>query len=380
MSTLQQYVYIIGGFQGCLLFGLLMFDSRVSGASRILGIWCLFLGLVFLGPFTLMSGEVNVFSWWIGWFFFLPASYGALLYLYCRNSVLRRKIELPDLLHFAPVLLCYLLNVDILFMSGAEKLAYIQSEQAFSSRMQLAFFIMFAQAFFYAGLTAVSIQRYQREARHTLSTFDPAIFTWLWVIMSLNFLIWCLKAASNFLDVHASVSIMSDVFIVIFIYSVAMAQWRNPLLFNIDQLSDAHSVTTDPNDQDSSESNGALDAETRSSILETVKRHVEHRALYRDSKLTLSSLAAATDLSTHHLSEVLNQQEGKNFYQFINEYRVEDVCRRLQEDGSQKVLDIAMEAGFSSKSTFNSIFKQFTGATPTQYRNALSLPKKSESI
>lgn len=65
---------------------------------------------------------------------------------------------------------------------------------------------------------------------------------------------------------------------------------------------------------------------------------------------------------------MLNRHAGKNFYEFINEYRVAAVCERLAAADDDTILNIAMDAGFSSKSTFNAIFKQFTGLTPTAYR------------
>ena len=85
-----------------------------------------------------------------------------------------------------------------------------------------------------------------------------------------------------------------------------------------------------------------------------------------DSDRTRTLIAVAR----FHLSEVLNRHANKNFYEFINHYRIDYVCERLLEDPDRSVLDIALEAGFSSKSTFNAIFKQFTGQTPTQYRKA----------
>jgi len=83
-------------------------------------------------------------------------------------------------------------------------------------------------------------------------------------------------------------------------------------------------------------------------------------------------LAETVGISTHHLSEVLNQHEGKNFYQFVNEYRINYVCEQLKMDKNIKILDLAMSAGFSSKSTFNAVFKQFTQHTPSQYRQQLA--------
>ena len=106
-------------------------------------------------------------------------------------------------------------------------------------------------------------------------------------------------------------------------------------------------------------------------MFEVVKNQVESELLYQNSQLTLASLAELTGVGIHHLSEVINQHDGRNFNQFINEYRVNDVCVRLKNDTKSNVLDLAMEAGFSSKSTFNAMFKKVTGMTPTQYRKKI---------
>ncbi|MDP3682733.1 MAG: helix-turn-helix domain-containing protein, partial [Ignavibacteria bacterium] len=68
-----------------------------------------------------------------------------------------------------------------------------------------------------------------------------------------------------------------------------------------------------------------------------------------------------------------NNQTGENFYKFINKYRIEEV-KKLFSDPSRKdytILAMAYEAGFPSKSSFHNIFKNFTGLTPTEYRNRL---------
>jgi AraC-like DNA-binding protein len=95
---------------------------------------------------------------------------------------------------------------------------------------------------------------------------------------------------------------------------------------------------------------------------------------YLDSELTLSSLAKDLSISRSQLSLLINERIGDNFYDFINKYRVEEV-KKLMVDPQVKnynLLGIALEAGFKSKSTFNLIFKRFTGLTPTEYRKNLS--------
>jgi AraC-like DNA-binding protein len=102
--------------------------------------------------------------------------------------------------------------------------------------------------------------------------------------------------------------------------------------------------------------------------------HMEQKRPYLDPELTLSSLAKALELNRSQLSQLINEGIGDNFYDFVNKYRVEEV-KRLMVDPKVKnlnLLGIALEAGFKSKSTFNLIFKRFTGLTPTEYKKNLS--------
>jgi AraC-like DNA-binding protein len=97
--------------------------------------------------------------------------------------------------------------------------------------------------------------------------------------------------------------------------------------------------------------------------------YMESAKPYRQNNLTIQELAQALQLPKHRLSQILNEQLGKNFYDFVNEYRVEEVKRLLRDPrfGHYSTLGIAEEAGFNSKATFNAVFKKITGKTPSEY-------------
>ena len=179
-------------------------------------------------------------------------------------------------------------------------------------------------------------------------------------------LIWSLKALANFIHNGATLNFIADCLLVILIYFFAIAQWRNPSLFHIQQLKEQLDRPLASNDKQPSE--GLLDDEMRSTVLALVQGQVEEQALYRNSDLTLATLAQQVGVSVHQLSETLNQYGGKNFNRFINEYRVAEVCQQLDRKSERKLIDIALDAGFSSKSSFNAIFKKHTGQTPSAYR------------
>jgi AraC-like DNA-binding protein len=104
--------------------------------------------------------------------------------------------------------------------------------------------------------------------------------------------------------------------------------------------------------------------------LERLIRLMEEKQPFRRSELTLQELAAELRITSHNLSQVINTQLGKNFHDFVNGYRVEEVKRRLRDPGSGHltILTIAFDAGFNTKSTFNAFFRKHTGLTPSQYR------------
>jgi AraC-like DNA-binding protein len=100
---------------------------------------------------------------------------------------------------------------------------------------------------------------------------------------------------------------------------------------------------------------------------------MEEKQPWKESELTLADLATRLNSTTHKLSEVLNSQMGQTFYDFVNGYRVREVQRRITagEARSLKMLALAMDAGFASKSTFNEAFKKHTRQTPSDFRRAV---------
>jgi len=90
---------------------------------------------------------------------------------------------------------------------------------------------------------------------------------------------------------------------------------------------------------------------------------------YLDSRLNLSDLSEMINCSPNQLSQLLNENIGKNFYDYVNEYRL-GYFRELTKDPRNNqftFLSLAYESGFNSKTTFNSFFKKSTGVTPSEY-------------
>ncbi len=117
-----------------------------------------------------------------------------------------------------------------------------------------------------------------------------------------------------------------------------------------------------------------LPASDEEGYVKKLKRVMDETKPYLREELTLQELADELAMTTHHLSMVLNIHFKQNFYTFINRYRVEDAKRKLAgpDYRDHTILSIAFGSGFNSKTTFNQMFKKFTGKTPGEYRRELS--------
>ena len=114
-----------------------------------------------------------------------------------------------------------------------------------------------------------------------------------------------------------------------------------------------------------------LSKEQHERIGSEVVEFMKEEKPYLNPELKQSELAEKLQLSLHQLSEVLNQTFKENFNSFINRYRVEE-AKRLMKDAKNKhskVLAIAYESGFKSKTSFYRAFKALEGKTPAEYRN-----------
>jgi len=91
---------------------------------------------------------------------------------------------------------------------------------------------------------------------------------------------------------------------------------------------------------------------------------------FLNPEVTIAEGAEAINIHSKYLSQAINESLGKNFYDFINSYRIEEAKKQFtQENGARKtVLEVLYESGFNSKSSFNSAFKKHTGITPTEFK------------
>jgi AraC-like DNA-binding protein len=290
--------------------------------------------------------------------------YGPIFYLYAQGVIFKDfKLSRGHLLHLMPYLL---LTILLLFLRN---LTPNISEEIIKNNLPWQFYLisalMYAHLFVYLVLTYKSLLKYRKIIKDKYSQIDQINLDWLSGSINTFGLVAFVSLIQNFITLagNRSVFIAALVLLLIFIFyfvnKVILKALRQPELFaGIAQ----------------NETSKYLGSNLTSNQIEEYKKQL--LALLRtekpflDPQVSLADLSEKLSVSTKHLSQVINQSFNKSFFDFINTYRIQEVQQILKESSDDKltVLEAMYEAGFNSKSSFNTAFKKETGQTPTEFR------------
>jgi AraC-like DNA-binding protein len=331
----------------------------------------------------------------------LPLLYGPLVYLYAVTASNRtRALGWRDWLHFAPYAIAVVAMVPVLLQSGADKIDFYRNLQRGGSTILIKVVdpLKFVSGMSYAVLTLLFLRRHRARVKESYASIERVNLQWLFQLGLGSAAIWVLATVFEIggvlrLPNLARADDFVSLAIAILVYATGYMALRQPEIFNFTgvkvrtaeyavpnptpalQTASAAAVTAPMPDGPRYERSGLTDEEA-STLKAALIRAMENGRVYRNSELTLADLADQLDTTPHKLSEVLNSELQQTFYDFVNGYRVEDVQRRIADESSRnlKILALAMDAGFASKSTFNAVFRERTGHTPSSYRRSLARP------
>ncbi|MEW8079972.1 MAG: helix-turn-helix transcriptional regulator, partial [Candidatus Thiodiazotropha endolucinida] len=234
--------------------------------------------------------------------------------------------------------------------------------------------------------------RHKRNIQEEFSFLERISLTWLRNLLIALALLYLLYILDVFLigifELHDGMLGIHYPMIVVLIYVMGYMGLRQPEIFSHHRppapqpdapgpaVSESPPEPAPKQEQEKRKyEKSALDSETSSLLFTDLRTHMEAEKPYLDSKLNLTQLAAQLRISPNYLSQVINEQGGQHFFDFVNRYRVEEAKSALAgavERGN--ILAIALDAGFNSKSAFYTAFKRHTGQTPSQYRRAGDSP------
>lgn len=113
----------------------------------------------------------------------------------------------------------------------------------------------------------------------------------------------------------------------------------------------------------------SLDTAAVETVVQRLTYMFQVERIYRNGRMSLDSLAERLGLQPHQLSAIVNSRLGRSFTELVADYRVEEVKKRLADPAEKaNILNIAYDAGFGTKASFNRVFKERTGQTPSEFR------------
>ncbi len=343
-----------------LVFTFLLFEKKENHqANRFLSLMILSMCLTFT-PFILDMSIWNKYqslawlpfslSYWIGpsFYFYIKTLTGA-------SPNFTRK----DLGHFAPLILNYLHSIYHAVVLNSNPWPWFHHV---AEVLETAAILSVA---IYLVISFRIVKKYQRSLLDNVSNIEKTDLRWV----------------SQIIFVIGGCCLLIIVFLVISMVAggkYSLAEWDDPRAFvlliyacilywlSISGFKQAqtHKISTSVFVES--------DAQQESSeIIQKLREILENDKLYRNPELSLSDLSKSVEISERAISDTINQELGKNFFQLINEYRVEEIKQRLRDPNHDhlKIISLATDAGFNSKASFNRVFKSLTGSTPKEYKS-----------
>ncbi len=371
-SQLIQILYSAASIQGLFLSFLLLRTRINQPANRIHAILLIILSfhLILVGfdnrDFFLAFPHLSRISWIIG------SLYWPLIYLFVQYITQTQPNRIwKSYWLFTPFFILLMIMLPYYILSVEEKRALLSNFEE-ASRDDFGWINQVVSLLHIVFQTFILIYylRFEKKLYEEFSEVESLRIQWLKQFLILT-LTATMLAVFSFFARTWQVPVLSQLYSFHFIGIVLLFYWLSykaltqPVLFGIvkEQIQPT-AIAPEEKYKKSS-----LETEQLASMFEKVKQVLHHQQLYLKNDLTLTQLSAAVGIPRHQLSQAINSCYTGNFFDLINDYRVEAFKQFASQPDKKhlSLLGIAQEAGFNSKASFYSVFKKKTGMTPAEY-------------
>jgi AraC-like DNA-binding protein len=325
-------------------------------AGRLAALLLLNMAVIAAGSFYISSGSLTLYpklqKVFSPFLFFL----GPLLFFYVRSLVNGKiRFGLMSAAYFGPALLNVLYNVPFYLKSDTEKVAMLALGLTPAVRaIRVLAFIHFSS---FLPFILRDIRRFRAAAEDQVASLSRMKLRWIAALgFSVGTILLVNIAPERPIPVFFELAKIWEALLILILGYKGLTQ---PALFG------APEARVDPG-----KSEQPLVPENRlGEYAKRISEFMDGEKPFLDPELSMSAFAERLGIPPNYCSFVINRHWKTNFFNFVNRYRIEEFKRRLsRDDHSGTILETALEVGFNSKSTFNAVFKQFEGVTPSQYR------------
>jgi AraC-like DNA-binding protein len=423
MELFVKILYALPVYQSVILSVLLFLSSKqqLSFSRLLMGIFQLLMAFYFSFNFLY---RIRDFGMVAGiYFLILPVIllFIPVFYLYILSvTTLGFKLSKSHFIHFFPSLTISCLNIPYLLASKSEKLDFISHGYNMLNGNSLFSYLL---AIYMVGILGVftfqliyySVKAFKLYKRHLVYIENRFSYTENINLDWLLALIICFVVFFVFNDILYLIGFRQQVFVQVF-YNIAMlgttlyVGYRGLMQVDLKEnnpefeavpvfktsvfhqainnesifkqgntgIGSSHfeTDTTFTKPETSKKYSGSsLTENQKSELLTKLDILMQQEKIFINHKLSIEDVAFKLESNSKYISQIINETQDKNFYNFINFYRIEEAKKLLvlSENEKYSILGIAQSVGFVSKSTFNGAFKRFTGLTPTEFKNKSAL-------
>ncbi len=355
-------------FIGLTFSLLLIFSKRINQrANRFLGFASL---VIVLWNIWVLSHDLDFFRY-APKFYLIPLNFslalGPLFYFYTKNITdVNFAFTRKNWLHFIPVLLELVVHIMVSSEAIAKNIL-ATSTNAFFAFVPIVQLFAICSVVTYSILALKEIKKYHTWLQNNYSNDSEYSLSWLYrllFIFTLLWLLWIPYTLVDFLLFNFTLDIPDyyPIYILMSVITIwiSVEAYLKPEVILLEQKAQPKITKVVPTEDIVNKANWLI-------------AQMELNLYYLNPELTLTSLADSLGIHPNKLSKIINEGTGKSFSDFVNDYRINAVIKRLgnPEYNHITLLGISFECGFNSKTTFNRVFKEAKGVTPFEYKKSL---------
>ncbi len=371
-------IFVIGVVQAFFIEFILLNKKNKTLADKVLAVWMFFIGLHLFLFYLDYEGFLMHLPHVIGILLPLPLIHGPFLLIYINHLIdARQQFDRSEFLHFLPILICYLIMIPQFLMPVKELNAHIDLIETGGHTpfyLQILGTMTMLTGMVYIPWSLLRLRNHKKSLGENFSYKESIDLQWLRNLVIGMGIIWVAVIGTNVVFMYfegeatyGETIIFSTV--TLFVFLIGYFGIRQGRIF----ADPATGTILQENEEPKKYGKSSLKEGKAQQYLTALQQLMEQDKPHLEPKITLAQLARRLGITANNLSQVINEQLEQNFFDFINEYRVEEFKARLMADKEKKItlLGHALDSGFSSKSSFNEVFKKVTGQTPSAFQRQI---------
>lgn len=357
----------LGILQSLVGFWVFLLRKPKHTSNLILAFWLLTIALI-LGGGLVEGGVVQYFKPGV---FPLVFLFGPLLFFYILSQIsVDFKFQKRHFFHLLPFLAVAFHRI----FSQPENIEFIESG---SQNMNNAIYqvLMLISIVIYWIVSVRLLIHHQQNIPNNFSYKSERLsLNWTWVVVFVNILIFIVSFLSPFLGSlfkNIEPQWLFHFNFALFSYLLILFGLIQPVIFHQNKSIDIQSdIVVNPIKKYQRSGLSEIELEEFSKKIDF---YFKEQKPFLNPEFDLQRMSEDLQLSRQNLSQVINEKLHKNFYRLANEYRVEEVKRKIKDINFNHLsfLGIALESGFKSKASFNRVFKEITDETPSDYKSKI---------